>query len=407
MTFQWTGNNPINIDSDFTVVLIRHCESCSNVIPKRIKINPFHSKWRTGVARAPLCTSLGIKQTFRAGFILPLVLQHLGLKNNLLWFSSILPRAIESSLLASSSFISSTNSGKNNPIYRVAYIKEACNNAEKMLRKIRSQRFSESANITSLEVSDTYIEAMKSLFQEYNIETKPISKDTDFIDDIYPVTRKIQENMLKNKKKIFIGCKCSANTIKKPMSHKKLEMLSDYKTFERDVLPLLVHKSKSMGFKGIVLFTHGKLITQALAQPWLPNKLHPKNPLPKSKRDNLSMHCIKYKFDGTTDILGKKCPKLKVINTFPNIDLHILHDDIPLRYKYNEDITSDTKKRKRKKLGKASLSGKTNLYTAKYEGLLRDDMVTCNYKFHKQILARATRKNGGNRRPNRFTRKNK
>ena len=80
MTSQWNGNNPINIDSDFTVILIRHCQSCSNVVSPIIKNIPFHSKWSQGVARTPLCTSLGIKQSFRAGFILPLVLQHLGLK---------------------------------------------------------------------------------------------------------------------------------------------------------------------------------------------------------------------------------------------------------------------------------------------------------------------------------------
>ena len=78
MVFQWTGNNPINIDSDFTVVFIRHCESCANIV------GPTNFKQK--FARSPLCTPLGIKQSFRAGSILPLVLQYLGLQNNLSWF---------------------------------------------------------------------------------------------------------------------------------------------------------------------------------------------------------------------------------------------------------------------------------------------------------------------------------
>jgi len=409
MTITWTcEKDDLSIDSDFTVVIVRHCESCANVVPTIKKLIPGTKDFMQGNFRQPLCTSEGVKQSLRAGFILPIVLDYLGLDYNLLWGSSLLPRAIETSLLTSASFISSTDAGKSNPIFRVAYIKEVRNFGEKMVKALVG--YQQSANISNKEVSETYTNAILHLFEQYNIKTKQFDLSTQFLNDVYDHTQQQQELLLKGKKKIKVGWNFDKQTIKKPMTHQKLQTFSDYKTFERDVLPLLVQKSKSMGFKGIVLFSHGQFIRDAINQPWDKGFPHKKKFLTTSKkRQNLSMHCIKYRFDGTTKINGTNCPKLSLINTFSNIDLHLKDEDgVSIRYKFNPNITSKTKGKKLKKLGKASLSGKTNMFASSFEDILKEDMVRCKYKFHKHILGRSskhTRRKGGNRKPIRFTRK--
>ena len=390
--YEFLTNNPAyeskslaDYNSDFTVILIRHCQSCANVA------NPIlgHTKkfWRQ-----PLCTSEGVHQAIRTGIILPKILRDLNLHQRPPFGASILPRAFTTAKITSipfdtppeqlpqseehkspwsqlpkysdsdadtepynsdqesypqdggavlkrthskKSYTPSSNSPSPDEIFRVAYIKEKMNPADPSTRFKKNTGPKQSQNLTSVHHSDSYLLAMNHIFK--TIDGQPlgrhISMNTSFLEDIVGGNEHTSSNV-------------RSKLIK-----------SDWDSFEREVLPSLRSYSQSMGSNCVVLFVHGHLLEDALNRSSNNTKLSKqhrrvwkKATNPQQRRENLSVHSIGYNSDGSKTILTNH-----QLRHLPNVDPEIVQQYISLI-----DIS--------------------------------DPVFNCNYKYHKSrshIVSRA------------------
>lgn len=337
--------NPINssslaeqkYNSPFTVVLIRHCQSCANVANPLGAFRGHTNKfWRQ-----PLCTNKGVKQAIATGIVLPKILQELQLSPNPPFGASILPRAFATAKITSIPFdnpmtlpspprpwsniygddedsVSSTdtepyptienkyvggskisrthsrttpdlNSSPPDPnsIFRVAYIKEKMNPLDPSQRFAKNTGPKQSQNLTSVEHSDSYLLALNHIFST---------------SDGQPLGRHISMNptFLEN---IVGGNEHTSKDVRKKL------IKSSWDSFELEVLPKLRQYSESIGSNCVVLFVHGHLLEDALNRTrnnvrttGKARNVWKKAKNESQKRRNLSVHTIGYNTDGTKTI---------------------------------------------------------------------------------------------------------
>ncbi len=327
-------------NSDFTVVLIRHCQSCANVA------NPVlaHTKkfWRQ-----PLCTREGVRQAIRTGIILPKILRDLNLHQRPPFGASILPRAFTTAKITSipfdtppqqlpqpeerkspwsqlpkyydsdadtepyksdsdieyydqaggaplkrlhskKSYTPSINPPSPDEIFRVAYIKERMNPADPSGRFKKNTGPKQSQNLTSVHHSDSYLLAMNNIFKTTDDQPlgRHVTMNTTFLEDILGGNEHTSQIVRKNLIK------------------------SDWDSFEREVLPSLRSYAQSIGSNCVVLFVHGHLLEDALnrtsnnsRQSKSNRRVQKKHSDPQRRRENLSVHSIGYNSDGSKTIL--------------------------------------------------------------------------------------------------------
>ena len=345
-------------NSEFTVVLIRHCQSCANVANPVFK----HTKkfWRQ-----PLCTTKGVHQGIRTGIILPKILQDLNLYQRPPFGASILPRAFTTAKITSipfdtppqqlpqpekinspwsqlpkyssdadtepydsdsdydqtggavlkrihskKSYTPSTNPPSPDKIFRVAYIKEKMNPLDPSSRFKKNMGPKQSQNLSSVHHSDSYLLAMNNIFK--TVDGQPlgrhVSMNTTFLEDI-------------------IG----GNENTSASVRNKL-IKSDWDSFERHVLPSLRSYCQSIGSNCVVLFVHGHLLEDALNRTSNNTKLskqyrrvQKKHSDPQRRRENLSVHSIGYNSDGSKTILTNH-----QLRHLPSVDPEIVQRYIQL-----------------------------------------------------------------------------
>ena len=223
--------------SPFTVVLIRHCQSCANVANP---LGPFggHTNkfWRQ-----PLCTTKGVQQAIATGIVLPKILKELQLSPNPPFGASILPRAFTTAKITSIPFdnpitlskpprpwsniygddedsvssidtepydiiksdyvggskihrtppykIGDPNHSPPDPnsIFRVAYIKERMNPLDPQRRFIHNNGSLQSQNLTSVHHSDSYLLALNHIFTDSDGDSigRHISMNPTFLENIF------------------------------------------------------------------------------------------------------------------------------------------------------------------------------------------------------------------------------
>jgi len=334
--------NPINLaeqklPSPFTVVLIRHCQSCANVANPIGAFGGHTNKfWRQ-----PLCTNKGVKQAIATGIVLPKILQELQLSPNPPFGASILPRAFATAKITSIPFdnpitlpspprpwsniydndevsVSSTDTepyptiqsdyvggyktprthtrkthDANSPppdptsIFRVAYIKEKMNAMDPTKRFAKNTGPKQSQNLTSVEHSDSYLLALNHIFST---------------SDSQPLGRHISMNptFLEN---IIGGNEHTSSDVRKKL------IKSSWDSFEKEVLPKLRSYCESLGSNCVVLFVHGHLLEDALNRTrnnvrttGKARNVYKSASNESQKRRNLSVHTIGYNADGTKTI---------------------------------------------------------------------------------------------------------
>lgn len=374
--------------SPFTIVLVRHCQSCANVAnpigPFGGHINKF---WRQ-----PLCTNKGVQQAIAAGIILPKILKELGLSINPPFGSSILPRAFATAKITSIPFdnpitlptqppidlykhqeLSSTdteeydkiqteylggykiqrthsrktyniNSTPPNPksIFRIAYIKEKMNAIDPYKKFAKNTGTKQSQNLTSVEHSDSYLLAINNIFSTH---------------DEHPIGRHISMNptFLEN---IVGGNEHTSEKVRKKLVE------SSWDSFELEVLPKLRKFCQANGSNCIVLFVHGHLLEDALNRTSNNSRTTGKDRNvwknannESKKRRNLSIHTIGYNDDGTKTIRTnhqlRHLPSIdqKLINTYIR-KIDIADPMFKCKYKYHRGkahIVSRANQESRKK----------------------------------------------------------
>ena len=417
--------NPINSSSleeqkstsdphSFTIIPIRHCQSCANVANPIGAFGGHTNKfWRQ-----PLCTNKGVKQAIATGIILPKILQELQLYNNPPFCASILPRAFATAKILSIPFdnpitlqtksrpwsniysdnedsvsstdteeyptidsdyvggskIQRTHSRKTpdvnspppdpNSIFRVAYIKEKMNYLDPSKRFAKNTGPKQSQNLTSVEHSDSYLLALNHIFTDSDGDSigRHISMNPTFLENIVG------------------GNEHTSQAVRKKL------VKSSWDSFEIEVLPKLRTYCQSIGSNCVVLFVHGHLLEDALNRTSNNVKTkgkarnvwkHAKNE--SQKRRNLSVHSITYNSDGTKTIRTNH-----QLRHLPSVDENLI-----------------------------------NSYIQKID--VADPMFKCKYKYHQDrahIVSRANREsrktskypklshNGGKKKKNR-TRRNK
>ena len=221
------SNNKIKI------LWVRHCESCANI--SKINLN-------NKLFKEPLCTKKGIIQAYLFGKYLAEKYKNHKIK----FYSSVLPRAIETAKIASIGYDENIENNKNNLDNEIQRLYK-CQEISNLLENINVLNKNGSSNITTIKKSNCHSIAINRIFKSR----------VNITEDIFPFQFKI------NNKEIL------------KYSDK------DYSIFKKDILPNLDNSINKIN----VIFTHGMYIRKNVLKELNLNTI---------KTNNLEAYLIEY-----------------------------------------------------------------------------------------------------------------